>query len=67
MRHDDRHSAAPPSASAHQHRRARDASGTSEAAAWWRQLRASRWLRVVAALLALAVAAVLLLQWYDHG
>ncbi|WP_371184138.1 hypothetical protein [Xanthomonas sacchari] len=45
----------------------RDASGTSEAAAWWRQLRASRWLRVVAALLALAVAAVLLLQWYDHG
>ncbi|MBB5886116.1 hypothetical protein DYQ93_12975 [Xanthomonas sp. LMG 8992] len=63
MRHDDRHPAAPPSAPAPPTRRVRDASGTSEAAAWWRQLRGCRWLGAIAVLVSLALVAVALLRW----
>lgn len=66
MRHDDRQSAASPPASAPPPR-ARDASGTPEASAWWKQLCASRWLRVVVSLVVIALAVAALLRWCGHG
>ncbi|MDY4284702.1 hypothetical protein [Xanthomonas sp. LF06-19] len=67
MRHDDRHSAASPPASAPPPQRARDASGTPEVSAWWKQLCASRWLRMVVSLLVIALAVAVLLRGYGHG
>ncbi|MDR6674456.1 hypothetical protein [Xanthomonas sp. 1678] len=44
-----------------------DAPGISEAGAWWRQLRASRALRVLGALLLATLLVAALLVWHAHA
>lgn len=67
MAHDDRPSAAPPASRGRDPTPGPTASGASEAAAWWRQLRLGRWLAAAALLLGLALVIVLLLRGVGHG